>query len=125
MAKRKKISAFTLIEVLLALVVLGVGMTALFSLFAVGTHSVRRAVALTQASLIAQLTMEYYCYTGYYTGMETNPPTVPTSYVSEYAHYTRTVSAPQTVIANKLFRVDVNVDGNGANEDFSTYIAQY
>jgi len=50
--------AFTLIEILFSLVVLGVGLVAILSLFAVGSYSARRALNSTRAALFAQTVFE-------------------------------------------------------------------
>ena len=127
----RKNKAFTLVEVLMALVILGVGVTALFSLFAVGVQSVRRSLAYAQASMVAQCVMEYYSFTGYYAGMDNlnNVQPLP-PYVDEYTDgtYAITVQTPDDVVGfsnNRLVRICLNIQGNGVNEDFHTYIATY
>ena len=49
---------FTLVEILMALIVLGVGLVAILSLFAVGSYSSRRALNGTRAALFAQTILE-------------------------------------------------------------------
>ena len=122
--------AFTLVEILMALVILGVGVTALFSLFAVGAQSVRRSLAYAQASMAAQCVMEYYSFTGYYSGMDNLANIQPLPpFVDEYTDgtYTITVQSPDQVVGlnNRLVRIRLNIQGNGINEDFHTYIATY
>lgn len=55
---KNKNKGFTLVEILMALVVLGIGMVGLLSVFTVGANSVRRIVEKTEASFIAQICIE-------------------------------------------------------------------
>lgn len=51
---------FTLVEILLALAILGIGLVSILSVFVVGTNSVRRTVAMTEASFVAQMVIADY-----------------------------------------------------------------
>lgn len=63
--KHNSLKGFTLIEILLALAILGIGLVSILSVFVVGTNSIRRTVAMTEASFIAQMVMVDYKHKGY------------------------------------------------------------
>jgi len=126
---KKSAAGFTLIEILLALAILGVGLASILGVFAVGARSVRRTLAMTNASFIAQATFSYCNAIGYdaintakTSGNESS--IVPSVINSSYSGYTvaptiGTVSGP----AN-LYKIDLNVKEETLSETFTTYIAK-
>lgn len=60
MRNKTPLIGFTLVEILLALAILGVGLVGILSVFVVGTNSIRRTIAMTEASFLGQMIMENY-----------------------------------------------------------------
>lgn len=121
---KKKIRSFTLVEILLALAILGVGLVSILSVFVVGANTVRRAVEKTEACFIAQMVFEDFKRQGH-----TNPSslTVPPEVATYYSSYTVNCSLPQGIggVSN-LYRVDLSVQkGTRTIGNFTTYITKY
>lgn len=130
----RRIKAFTLVETLLALLVLGIGVVSLFSIFAIGSGSVRRSVYLAEASMAGQMVMEYYCYTGYYPTMAGSgiPQRPQETYNADYSDYwpdSSDIDVTQVVSGtiNNLYRVELEVYRNNTQHlaDFDTYVVEY
>lgn len=116
---------FTLIEIILALAILGIGLVGILGVFTVGTNSVRRTVDLTEASFIAQMVFEDFKRQGH-----TNPAslTVPETYIANYYENYR-VGAPEiSSIGNDLYKVDLEIYKGTRDKpltQFTTYITKY
>lgn len=130
--KKKNKAGFTLVETLLALLVLGIGVTALFSIFVVGSSSIRRAVGLVDACMVGQMVLEYYCYTGYYSGMAGIPMPPQESYNADYSAYWPdqsdiTLTNISSGAITNLYRLQVAIYKNNSQylADLETYITQY
>jgi len=72
--KKKHVKAFTLVEILLALAILGVGLVSVLSLFTAGLHATKSAIDITRAGCTAQLILETLKQQGYKTGSYALPP---------------------------------------------------
>lgn len=117
--------SFTLVEILLALAILGVGLVGILSVFVAGANSVRRAVEKTEACFIAQMVFEDFKRQGH---IDPSSLTVPSSEISQYySGYTVPTPTPTAVgsISN-LYRIDLGVQKGGRTiENFTTYITKY
>lgn len=130
--KKNAKGSFTLVEIILALAVLGIGLVSILSIFIVGMNSVRRAVRTTEASFIAQMAFEDYKVKGYgsaeigsHTYSNINDSTNSAIY-SSYTYEANISDVPiggmQNVSNPK--RIDLTVKSNGSKvADFTTYIA--
>lgn len=121
-----KDSGFTLIEILLALAILGVGLVGILSVFAVGTNSVHRTVALTEAGFIAQMVLEDFKRQAY-----TDPGSVNITdeYKSYYTNYEVILDNLES-IGNppNLYKVDISVKKVNSSKslaEFTTYLTKY
>lgn len=118
---------FTLVEILLALAILGIGLVSILSVFAVGTNSVRRTVAMTEASFIGQMVIEDFKRQAY-----SNPSSysVPEDDIVRYYHgYRVDPPNPKSVggVPN-LYSVDVKVYKDNSQTplvQFTTYLTKY
>jgi prepilin-type N-terminal cleavage/methylation domain-containing protein len=70
---KRTAKAFTLVEILLALAILGIGLVAILSLFAAGIHATVTALDTTRAGLAAQYILETLKQQGYQAGAYTVP----------------------------------------------------
>lgn len=122
---RKK--GFTLVEILMALAVLGIGLVGLLSVFAVGANSIRRTVEKTEACFVAQIYIEDFKRQGLTDPSALTTPTLPTHY-SDVGYTVNPNPVNITAVAGvtNLFRVDFTIQKNGRNvETFTTFLAQY
>lgn len=123
--------SFTLVEILLALAILGIGLVSILSIFVVGTNSIRRTVAMTEASFIAQMTFEDYKLNGYenisiggpyeFQGINTKGETI-------YKDYKRVININPVQGVNDLLSIDLKIYYKGNTNpivEFNTYIAKY
>lgn len=121
------LTGFTLVEVLLALAILAIGLVSILSVFVVGSQSVRRTLAMTEASFIAQMTFTRCNSIGYGSlPVGSYSWSIENSQGSSiYDDYSRTVTIAQVGAASLNVReVTVRVQGNGVDETFTTYIAK-
>jgi prepilin-type N-terminal cleavage/methylation domain-containing protein len=73
MRRQNSLTGFTLVEILLALAILGVGLVSVLSLFTAGLHSTKSALDMTRAGLTAQLILETLKQQGYQSGSYSLP----------------------------------------------------
>ena len=119
MMRRRITKGFTLIETIIALVVLAVGLVAVLSLFPVGFNSAMRAADLTKAAVVAQWKMEDIKRIGY-------PVTAEASTAYPYDNkFSYTVTVADINPPGNLQQVTVTVSWGSYNEDFVTYITKY
>lgn len=131
--KRNK-KGFTLVEILLALAILGIGIVSILSLFAVGVHSARRTLNRTRASLLAQMTFEEIKYlnirngthsllsTGQHDETVINAvSTKPSGYTNP--DFTRSLDVSSGGIPN-LKKLVLTVSWDSTSEVFVTYLAK-
>lgn len=117
---------FTLIEILLALAILGVGLVGILSVFAVGTNSIHRTVALTEAGFIAQIVLEDFKRQAY-----TDPGSVnvPDEYKNYYKNYEVIFDNPESIgDPPNLYKVDISVKKVNSSKslaEFTTYLTRY
>lgn len=117
----KKKSAFTLTEILLALAILGIGIVSILSVFSVGTNIVRRIMASTEASFVAQMTLEEFKRRGFSNLSVGNLEPLP----AEYSSYNRNVTPNYLPPNNSVCMINLTVSGNGFTGNFTTYITRY
>lgn len=121
--------AFTLVEILLALAILGAGLVSILSLFAVGTHSARRALNSTRAALLAQLTFEELKLLSITNYAGITDSTVVSSFksgLSEYNDFSLALDEDDPGIPNlKKLTLTVSWDKGKSSEVFITYVAKY
>lgn len=118
---------FTLIEILLALAILGVGMVGILSVFTIGTNSIRRTVTMTEAGFIGQMVIEdlkRQAVSGDPAGAA-----VTDEYKNYYEDYEVEPVSPSAVpgIPN-LYKVEVAVKRKGSDRplvEFTTYLTKY
>lgn len=125
--------AFTLVEILLALAILGIGLVGILSVFVVGTNSIRRTVAMTEASFFAQMVIADFRQKGY-------ENTAPGEYEIEefknssdegiYSDYTCAVDIDDVVGVENLRRIDLAIKNKNKKDKepiakFTTYISKY
>lgn len=119
--------AFTLIEILLALAILGIGLVSVLSIFVVGANSVRSSVETTEASFIAQMVLEEFKRIGHQDPnniTNANIPTLPPHYYNSSYSASANVSAVSNV--NNIASVDLTVSkSNRVIAEFTTYITKY
>ncbi len=132
---RKK--AFTLIEILLALAILGVGLVGILSLFAVGAGSARQALNETRAALLGQIVLEEIKYLGASTSANFNTVTSSLGInayktgLTEYNNFTLGLVVTDNPLgatqAPNLKKIDLTVSWDKGNkqEKFVTYITKY
>ncbi|MFH1776493.1 MAG: prepilin-type N-terminal cleavage/methylation domain-containing protein [Candidatus Omnitrophota bacterium] len=122
----KSETAFTLVEILIALSILAVGILGLVNLFPVGLDATKQTVDISTAAIVAQRRIEEIKADGYnqsitYDGTNGN--------YTEYPNYTWGVTVVPHGMTNNLRIVTVNVTwtfrGQPRTETFVTYIAQY
>lgn len=126
-------NSFTLVEILLALAILGVGLVGILSVFVAGANSVRRAVEKTEASFIAQMTFENYKAQGYSSldslagsGEQTLPTLQDASGNNVYSAYTRKITVTTSSNPSNLRKLSLKVEKAGnIIVIFDTYIAKY
>lgn len=126
---RKGVKGFTLVEILLALAILGVGLVGILSVFVTGANSVRRAVEKTEVCFIAQLVFEEFKRLGHInisSLTSANIPILPQHYIdSGYSVATPNITDVGASTLN-LKKVDLTVyKGARPIESFTTYIAKY
>ena len=123
-------SAFTLVEVVIALVILAVGLVATMTMFPVGLKAGRRATTATEAALMAGRVLEEIHLAGY-DGLVADPPAVPLS--GEQGRYQYQVAVSEPTLEGiepsaAVRRVDVTVswqeEGAARRETFVTYVAR-
>ena len=128
--------SFTLIEILLALAILGAGLVGILSLFAVGSGSVHQALNETRAALLAQIVLEEIKYLGASTSANFNTISDTLDIdayrtgLTEYNNFTLgldVTDAPLGVQAPNLKKIEVTVSWDAGNkqEKFVTYITKY
>lgn len=128
-----KSKAFTLVEILLALAILGVGLVSILSLFTIGTHSARRALNVTRASLLAQLTLEELKllsitnYDGITDGTDVDSYSAALSEYTDFSLALDVTDNPLGAGIPNLKKVELTVSWNNGNssEVFVTYVAKY
>ena len=134
------LTGFTLVEILLALAILGIGLVSILSLFAVGTHSAGRALNVTRASLLAQLTLEelkQLSFTDFGNSLLTNGSHNETainaksnkSNMDEYKKFNRALNVkddPLNTGMNQLKRLELTVSWNSGkfSEVFVAYVSK-
>lgn len=123
---RKKISsAFTLVEILLALAILGIGLVGILSVFVVGANSIRRTVEMTEASFLAQMVLEDFKRQGHKDPDNLNLPDV--SNYDEYKDYECSLKEKKQV-NTELYKVTLAVKKKDKEEfivEFTTYLSKY
>lgn len=115
--------AFTLIEILLALAILGIGLVGILSVFSVGTNAVRKTVTMTEASFFAQMILEDFKRQGHI-----NPDNLSLPDLSTYEGYEKyDFSFPPPALEGSAYRIDLAVKDKKGNEivKFTTYISKY
>lgn len=118
-------NSFTLVEILLALAILGVGLVGILSVFVAGANSVRRAVEKTEASFIAQLVFEDLKRQGHTDPSNLSLPTLPQVYIDNGYSVTPAINDAGASSLN-LKKVDLTIYKNSRRiESFTTYIAKY
>lgn len=122
--KNNNYSAFTLVEILLALAILGIGLVGILSVFVVGTNSVRRTVEMTEASLLAQMILEDFKRQGHIDPSNLTLPDL--SDYDEYKEY-KVVSNPESISSPPgLYKIQLTINKNGREiVKFTTYITKY
>lgn len=127
----KRMKGFTLVEILLALAIVGVGLVGILSIFVVGANTVRNAVERTEASFIAQIVFEEFKRQGHTSVTIFTVPTLPAHYTNNpdtnlnYSVPEPTPADVDSTNAPNLKRVDITVNkGNRAIAQFTTFIAQ-
>ena len=118
-------NAFTLIEVLLALAILGIGLVSVLSIFVVGANSVRRSVETTEASFIAQMVLEEFKRIGHQDPNNITNANIP-AFPSHYGSYTALANVSAVSGISNIANVDLTVSkGNREIAEFTTYITKY
>lgn len=124
MKRNSLFNGFTLVEILFALAILGVGLVSILSLFVVGMNSVRQTVALTEATFVAQMVMEDYKRQGH-----VDPGNLSFPDLSEYPEYKDYDVVPNIASmgdATNLYKIDLTVKHNNKDiANFTTYITKY
>lgn len=126
------LTGFTLIEVLLALAILGVGLASILSLFALGGSSARRAYNNTRAALYAQLTFEdlkRYSISNFSNINSSLQPATFSTPPAEYSDLTRTLVVnlnPYSGLPNYVMvELTISWNNNNRQEKFITYLTRY
>lgn len=120
---REKKRGFTLIEILLALAILGIGLVGILSVFSVGTSSIRKTVTMTEASFFAQMILEDFKRQGHI-----NPNNLSLPDLSTYEGYEKyDFSEWGKTSEGNAYRIDLAVKDKKGNEivKFTTYISKY
>lgn len=124
----KNNKSFTLVEILLALAILGIGLVGILSVFVVGANSIRRTVAMTEASFIAQMTFEDYKQKGY---NNINPGHYEFQGINNrngetiYKNYERIIYIKKISGVADLLEIDLKIKYKNIEIPFTTYIAKY
>lgn len=120
-------TGFTLVEILLALAILGTGLVGILSVFTVGTNTVRRTIALTEAGFIVQMVFEDFKRQGH-----TNPASLVVPEEDIAKHYSGYEVAPPVITPveniSGLYKVDLSIHKENNDEplvQFTTYITKY
>lgn len=128
-----KKTAFTLVEILLALAILGIGLVGILSVFVVGTNSIRRTVTMTEASFLAQMVIADFRQKGY-------ENTAPSEYKMEefknslgegmYSDYSCDIKIEDAKDVKDLRRIDLAIKNKNKKDkepiaEFTTYISKY
>ena len=123
-----KKNAFTLIEIILAIAIMGIGIVGILSVFTVGAYSVNRTLILTEASFAAQMVLENYKMLGYdgiSPGSSDFPSLVNSKNEKVYTEYSGTVNVQGMDTLSDLYRIDVNITRDSKSlGTFTTYIAK-
>lgn len=134
-------NSFTLIEILLALAILGIGLVSILSIFAVGVNSAKRAIDITWAGLASQMTLENFKQQGY-ANLSTGSQTLSdlTDYngntIFYYTAFTRDITVTDITDPNgvgsdyisNLRQIELTVEYANNNKEiarFITYITKY
>lgn len=121
----KKIKSFTLVEILLALAVLGVGLVGILSVFVVGANTIRRAVEKTEACFIAQTVFEDFKRQGHLDNVSSNNLTIPSEIATYYPGY-QIISDPDPPVLNSFITLDIQKRNNNRSiEKFTSYTTRY
>lgn len=121
----KNRKGFTLVEILLALAILGIGLVGLLSVFVVGGNSIRHTVEKTEASFIAQLVIEDLKRQGQTDPTSLSSPPLPQHYID--SGYSFEPDPPSsTLVQGNLYKVDITIKKKDKQiGTFTTYITQY
>ncbi len=121
---------FTLVEVVIALVILSIGLLATMTMFPVGLRAGRRATALTESALLAGRVLEEVRLAGY-DRMIADPPAVPLS--GEEGRYAYQVVLSEPTLdgvepSAAVRRIDLTIswqeEGATRRETFVTYVSR-
>ena len=123
-------TGFTLVEVVIALVILSVGLVATMTMFPVGLKAGRRSTAATEVAIVAGRVLEQVHVAGY-NGMTADPPQVSLSGREGRYHYEMAVTEPSLEgiePSAAVRRIDLTIDwqdeGTTQRETFVTYVAR-
>ena len=129
----KKLRAFTLLEIVIALAILVIGLVGILSLFPVGFQASKKATDLTEATLYAQQKIEDLKKDGYGSatvGTTTGTFKLPDGITNSRFSWNLQVDDNSTdaTLPPGLKRIELTVDwtegGKSFNEKFVTYIAK-
>lgn len=104
MKRKLKNQSFTLVEILLALAILGIGLVSILSLFAIGVNSAKSAIDVTRAGLAVQMTLETIKQQGY-SNLSNGQQTLPnlTDWNGDTIQYYTDFTREMTVTQNPTF----------------------
>ena len=119
-------SAFTLIEVTIALLILAVGLVGILTLFPVGFDASGRAANLTEATFLAQEKIEELKRDGYDAALGKNGVN---GEFTNYPHYEYGIAVDEITL-DSLCKITVNVywpndAATQRNVELTTYMAKY
>ncbi len=126
----RRTTGFTLVEVVIALVILSVGLLATLAMFPVGIKAGRRSTASTEVAIAAGRLLEQVQVAGY-DGMTADPPRVELSGQEGRYRYDIAITEPSLEGVDSsaaVRRVDLTFSweeqGAAQQETFVTYVAR-